>query len=120
MDDKDPWWTSGEFWSEFAPLMFDTDRRDRARQDIEEILALTSPPPGARILDAGCGPGRHTLELARRGYDATGIDLQQAYLDEALASSETMAIRPEFRNEDLRSFSPERKYNGAISMYINI
>lgn len=120
MDDKDPWWTSGEFWREFAPLMFDADRRDRARQDIEQVLALSSPSPGDRILDAGCGPGRHSLELARLGFEVTGIDLQQVYLDEAVASSEGLEIRPDFRKEDLRTLTAKKEFDGAISMYQSI
>ncbi|GIU87648.1 MAG: hypothetical protein KatS3mg009_2163 [Acidimicrobiia bacterium] len=35
---------------------------------------VLSPPPGARVLDAGCGPGRHALELARRGFHVVGVD----------------------------------------------
>ncbi len=38
-------------------------------------------PPGGHVLDAGGGPGRYTLELARRGYDVTLVDSTQANLD---------------------------------------
>lgn len=47
-----------------------------------ETLALT---PGMRILDVGCGPGRHSLEFARRGYQVHGIDISQSFIDLALA-----------------------------------
>jgi predicted TPR repeat methyltransferase len=37
----------------------------------------------ARILDIGCGTGRHAIELARRGYDVTGVDLSASQLRRA-------------------------------------
>jgi len=40
--------------------------------------------PGAAILDVGCGTGRHSVELAKRGYKVTGIDLSAEMLKEAL------------------------------------
>jgi len=42
---------------------------------------------GARILDAGCGTGRVAIELARRGYDVVGIDVEPAMLDTARAKA---------------------------------
>jgi len=39
--------------------------------------------PGMRLLDVGCGVGRHAIELARRGYQMTGVDISRGMLDEA-------------------------------------
>lgn len=36
-----------------------------------------------KILDVGCGTGRHALELARRGYSVVGVDLSKSMLDKA-------------------------------------
>ena len=35
---------------------------------------------GARILDVGCGPGRHALEFARRGFDVVGVDISERFI----------------------------------------
>ncbi len=40
-----------------------------------------------RILDVGCGTGRHAIELARRGYNVTGIDLSEAQLARAMPAA---------------------------------
>lgn len=45
---------------------------------LEEVLGLK---PGMRILDVGCGPGRHCHELARRGFEVHGIDISQTFID---------------------------------------
>ena len=53
--------------------------------------------PGARVLDVGCGNGRHVLELARRGYRAVGIDVATTYLDDARTEAVRLQLDVEFR-----------------------
>jgi ubiquinone/menaquinone biosynthesis C-methylase UbiE len=50
------------------------------------VAGLLGDPP-ARVLDAGCGTGRVAIELARRGYEVLGIDVEQAMLDTARAKA---------------------------------
>jgi ubiquinone/menaquinone biosynthesis C-methylase UbiE len=50
------------------------------------VAGLLGEPP-AQILDAGCGTGRVAIELARRGYDTVGIDVEQSMLDAARAKA---------------------------------
>ncbi|KYF85883.1 hypothetical protein BE20_13435 [Sorangium cellulosum] len=50
-----------------------------------QALALK---PGARVLDLGCGNGRHTLRLARGGYNVTGVDFVQDSLDQGRLEAE--------------------------------
>lgn len=49
----------------------------------EADLCASLVPPGSRVLDAGCGTGRVAIELARRGYDVVGVDLDASMLDVA-------------------------------------
>jgi len=50
------------------------------------VCELLGDPP-ARVLDAGCGTGRVAIELARRGYDTVGIDVEPSMLDAARAKA---------------------------------
>lgn len=52
------------------------------------------------ILDIGCGTGRHAVELARRGYDVTGIDLSAAQLAGARAKAEAAGVKVELHQRD--------------------
>jgi 2-polyprenyl-3-methyl-5-hydroxy-6-metoxy-1,4-benzoquinol methylase len=67
-----------------------------------------------RILDIGCGTGRHSLELARRGYQVTGIDLSGSMIEraEALAGKENLKI--EFIVMDARDFDFKESFDLAV------
>jgi SAM-dependent methyltransferase len=53
----------------------------------EASLCAALVPPGARVLDAGCGTGRVAIRLAGLGYDCAGIDSDASMLDEARRAS---------------------------------
>ena len=69
----------------------------------------------AKILDIGCGTGRHSLELARRGYhNITGLDLSESMLDMAKENAKKENLRIEFIKKDARDFNFNESYDMAI------
>ncbi len=62
-----------------------------------------------KILDLACGFGRHSLELARRGYDVTGIDITPAYIAYANEQAEKENLKARFICEDIRSITYDRE-----------
>jgi 2-polyprenyl-3-methyl-5-hydroxy-6-metoxy-1,4-benzoquinol methylase len=52
------------------------------RRHLDEVLRMAAVAPGARILDAGCGMGRHSVLLAERGFQVEGIELSPHLLDQ--------------------------------------
>ncbi len=69
-----------------------------------------------KILDIGCGTGRHSIELAKRGYSVTGIDLSEAQLKKALMNAESAGVAVKFKRMDARNIS----FTGEFSMAIMI
>ena len=59
-----PWHENDQFWRDFAPFMFSRSRMESTPAEIDALVSLIRLAPGARVLDVGCGIGRHSLELA--------------------------------------------------------
>lgn len=57
----------------------------------------------ARVLDLGCGRGRHSLEMAKRGYSVTGLDLSEQALQKARIKADVMGLSVKFIQGDMRN-----------------
>jgi len=68
----------------------------------------------SRLLDAPCGFGRHSLELARRGCRVTGVDLSAAYVAEAREAARSAGVTAEFVCADMKSIQFEGEFDGAF------
>jgi 2-polyprenyl-3-methyl-5-hydroxy-6-metoxy-1,4-benzoquinol methylase len=69
-----------------------------------------------RILDIGCGTGRHSIELTRRGYSVTGIDLSESMLARAKEKSKQMNVHVEFHRHDARDLPFRNEFDLAIML----
>lgn len=69
-----------------------------------------------RILDVGCGTGRHSIELAKRGYSVTGIDLSESQLARAREKAEVAGVAPVFIKRDARKLSFTREFDIAVML----
>ncbi|GAB4308467.1 MAG: hypothetical protein Kow0019_04980 [Methanobacteriaceae archaeon] len=67
-----------------------------------------------KILDIGCGTGRHAIELSRRGYDVTGVDLSESMLDKARENADKKGVDVNFKLADARDLQFEDKFNLVI------
>ncbi len=66
---------------------------------IEQEIAFNK---SAAVLDIGCGTGRHAIELAKRGYSVTAIDLSASQLDRARLKAEAENVHVDFKQVDAR------------------
>ena len=81
--------------------------------EIDFLVSQLGLQPGARILDVGCGPGRHSHELARRGFLVHGIDISQAFIDLATANA---VEGSSFERMDARAMTFESEFDVAICL----
>ncbi len=72
-------------------------------QEADAIVGLLGLVPGERVLDVGCGPGRHALALARRGLRVVGVDISQTFVDLARRSAEAEGLDATFVVADART-----------------
>ena len=111
------WHEDDEFWKVFAPHMFTEDRWDATPAEVDNLLSLLALRPGAAVLDLCCGPGRHSLELARRGFCVTGVDRTESYVQEARERAARDELGVEFVEDDMRRFCRPDAFDAAIMMY---
>ena len=117
MDTKNPWHENDSFWETWGPMMFTPQKMTDAVEEVTKIITLLNIHPGSSILDLCCGIGRHSLELARWGYQVTGVDRTRGYLDKARKQAQEEGLNIEFVQEDMRLFSRPGSYDSAISMF---
>ncbi len=70
----------------------------------------------ARILDIGCGTGRHSLELAKRGYSVVGVDLSECMLAKARTKAQSCGVKVEFRQADARSLQFRKEFDLVVML----
>lgn len=69
-----------------------------------------------RIIDIGCGTGRHSIELSKRGYKITGIDLSESQLSRAKEKAKELNLKIDFQRHDARTLPFEREFDLAIML----
>ena len=111
------WFESEKFWTQYAPIMFDDARWAEAPTVAQYVKDLAKLSDGAKVLDAGCGLGRISVELAALGLDVTGIDIIQSELDAARDSAEAEGVPLTLINHDLRTYHAPNQFDCAINLY---
>ncbi len=95
------------------------DREEFTRGTIGEVDFIEKEAgydKSVKILDVGCGTGRHSIELAARGYRVTGFDLSEAQLAKARKKASERGLEIPFLRMDAREFD----FNGEFDLAIMI
>lgn len=90
-------------------------------QEVDFLTSALSLDSSARILDVGCGPGRHALEFARRGLRVHGVDISAEFVEIARSAAERdgMSERATFERLDARQLEtslPAGTFDVAICL----
>jgi SAM-dependent methyltransferase len=110
------WFEDESFWSEMYSFMFPEERFHLAEEQIEKVLTLVGYPGGA-VLDLCCGPGRHSLALAKRGIRVTAVDRSEFLLSRAKAEAAKLNLEIEFVLDDMRQFVRSHSFSLVLNMF---
>ncbi len=94
-----------EFFDGHAPVYMDNPFTKNTVEEIDFVLRELSLPEHGHILDMGCGTGRHAIELARRGYRVTGVDISSGMLAEAEKAAREAEVNITWVHADAAKFS---------------
>lgn len=90
---------------------------ERTRNEIDRLVKLLNLSGSERILDIGCGWGRHVLELTRRGYDVTGIDQSETMIAKALELMNAEGLKAEFIVQEMEEIDFADRFDLGIAMF---
>lgn len=109
------WWRT---W--FGPqylAIYDAYLAERTPTEIDQLETLLKIRPPLRILDLPSGQGRHSVELARRGYQVTGVDLSPYLLGIARERADAAGVAVRWLLGDMREPLVEQRFDLVLNLF---
>ncbi|MBR1910891.1 MAG: class I SAM-dependent methyltransferase [Treponema sp.] len=114
---KKEWFENQDFWLQYGPIMFDEQHWAEAGGIAQRCCDIARLKKGNSVLDACCGPGRISIELALCGMNVTGVDITQPFLDAARETAEDEGVKLTLINHDMRTYEAEKPFDAAVNIY---
>jgi SAM-dependent methyltransferase len=110
------WFEDQSFWEVSFGFMFPDESFAQAEEQVGHFSELTGSA-FSRVLDLCCGPGRHSIPLAKRGALVTGVDRTSFLLKKARDRAKSEGLDIEWIQQDMRTFVRPGKFDLAISLF---
>ena len=85
-------------------------------QEVAFLVDALGLAPDQRVLDVGCGPGRHALALARRGIEVVGVDLSEEFVALARDAAAAEGLPARFEVGDVRDLGHEAEFDAVLCL----
>lgn len=105
-----------ELFSNFADKYEDESFTQGTIGEVDFIEKEINNDKNCKILDVGCGTGRHAIELTKRGYRVTGVDLSENMLKKAQENASNAGFEIDFRQADARNLPFEGEFDLVIML----
>ncbi len=107
-------WIEDWFGSEYYTLLYRHRNDQEAKMFLDKLTAFLNISSPNRIVDCGCGKGRHSIYLSEKGFDVTGLDICESNIRESKKSEKKNLT---FFNHDLRTLFRINYYDVALSLF---
>lgn len=109
------WWE--EVFDESYGKHFLEPFEEKAEEEVGFIVKILALPKRARILDLCCGLGKHSLMLAERGYNITGVDFSKKYIDIARERARKKGVNADFIQGNMKTITFKEEFDAIINMF---
>ncbi|MFD1677143.1 class I SAM-dependent methyltransferase [Alicyclobacillus fodiniaquatilis] len=106
------------FYDAHASVYMQNGFSQNTLSEVDFLLEELNLPQGSNILDIGCGTGRHSVELAKRGFQITGVDISSGMLKEAENAARGAGVKVEFIQSDATRFTTSKLFDAAVSLCV--
>jgi len=89
----------------------------RTQAEAEGVIRLLDLKGKERILDIPSGYGRHSIALAKRGFNVTGVELNPVHLGKAIRDAEAVQVKPNFTQGNMIDISHKEEFDAIINMF---
>ncbi|MHB8579939.1 MAG: class I SAM-dependent methyltransferase [Ignavibacteriaceae bacterium] len=110
-------WFVDWFNSEDYLTVYRHHNEAEARKSVNLILSSIIINSNARILDMGCGAGRHSLVFAEKGFEVTAVDLSEYLINFAKNNAAKANLKIKFLNCDFRKYKPTENFDLAVNLF---
>ena len=109
-------WFENFFGPDYLLVYEKIGDEEKVEKEVDLLVSVLKPEAGCAILDIPCGFGRHSLELARRGFDVTAVDLNKTQLDKAGELMDEAGIGYRLLQGDMR----DEMFHEEFDLLLNI
>jgi SAM-dependent methyltransferase len=110
-------WYDGFFderYLRFYPVL---RKRPVAPEEAEVVMRLLGLEPGQRVLDLGCGTGRHSVALVQLGLQVVGLDLSETLLEQGRRTAAEAGVEVTWLQRDMRDLDDLDPFDACVSLY---
>lgn len=118
-NNKLPWYSKedGLFSPSYVKDFEHITTNERTKLEIDFLEKVLKLKKGVKILDLACGYGRHSIELARRGYKVTGVDINSSLLKEAKRLARKSGVTITWVESDMRNLPFKESFDFILNLF---
>jgi SAM-dependent methyltransferase len=116
VNNQKEWW-EGFFSDLWLDIQGETKTEEQTRVEADFIQNVLQLAPQSKVLDVPCGEGRHSIELAARGCQVTGVDITLPFLNEAQRKATERQLEVAWEHRDMRDLPWEEEFDGVFCFW---
>ncbi len=105
-----------EFFDGHAPCYMENEFAQNTLAEVDFLIDELGLSLGSKVIDVGCGSGRHAVELARRGFTMTGVDISEGMLELARGAALEAGVDVQWVRSDVSEVLPVGPFDAALCL----